>query len=877
MSDSLLNNISWYRLQAEIINIRLIPSVQAHPISVFEALIKGTNLSINYSLPVIFHIKNKGHTFKLSHNGSVLLEIMFFLCSHDDVLRWRDAFINYLNHPEAGKNFNILTISDHQHRTLKDLYSELGEIHEEGEICLEFLIPFHFKQEKDKPRTYLSKETFINAFINRFKRLFGIENKPTSLDGFHLLPYYWHYTEIRHPSRSQKGHTQYINGCAGRLYIKGRFSEIMDLLVLGNEIHTGIKLSNSYGYYIIHNDPPGYFDRRIINKGTIVSVIQDVFERYDVSDLIHKECKPSESSDIELNEEELADNIIKELVTDIYSPEPNLAFRIKKKDDTYRTVEQLSFKDLIVSQLLLKFLSEPFDKILENSAIGFRKGISRQKAIELFKEAMNQGYYYVIESDIEDFFPSVNLDILQLLIDHYIPSKDIVTKNTIKKLLLNGYKESGIFYERTKGLAQGSPLSPIFANLYLDTFDEQIAQMNLRLIRYADDFIILAMSRQEAEESLHKTESFLSDLGLRLKKEKTAIRSVFDGFEFLGIRFEKGEIAIKSDEPIRTFKKPLYITEPYLFISLNGDTINLKKDGKTIESLPLRRLSEIIAMGNVAFSSSLIKRCTECNIPLTFTLGSGYFITTIKPERKAHFDLSFLHAKKYYGLSEAERLEIAKDIVRAKIENYRTLFHSKRISKEDSIFNFIDRSLKSIESVSDINELRGIEGITARRVIEAINTLIDNPAFHIKHRRRESPDRINSLLNLAHYLIFSRINATLRSVGLNPYLGFLHEPENRYESLAADIQEPFRAQTEGSIIKILNLRIIKEDDFTESEKGYHLKKEGIKTFINTFEAELERKTSKNTISLKDQIYFQTIRIKQYMVKDQFLKFYRWKD
>ncbi len=78
------------------------------------------------------------------------------------------------------------------------------------------------------------------------------------------------------------------------------------------------------------------------------------------------------------------------------------------------------------------------------------------------------------------------------------------------------------------------------------------------------------------------------------------------------------------------------------------------------------------------------------------------------------------------------------------------------------------------------------------------------------------------------------------------------------------------------IVKILNLRIIKEDDFTESETGNHLTKEATKVFLNNFEAELERRTRRSVPSLKDQIYLQIIRIKQFMLKDEHLTFYRWK-
>lgn len=74
----------------------------------------------------------------------------------------------------------------------------------------------------------------------------------------------------------------------------------------------------------------------------------------------------------------------------------------------------------------------------------------------------------------------------------------------------------------------------------------------------------------------------------------------------------------------------------------------------------------------------------------------------------------------------------------------------------------------------------------------------------------------------------------------------------------------------------MNLRIIKENDFTESETGCYLTKEATKVFLNNFEAELERRTRRSVPSLKDQIYLQIIRIKQYMLKDEHLTFYRWK-
>ncbi len=351
-----------------------------------------------------------------------------------------------------------------EERNLEKLISETREIIKEGEICLEFLTPFPFNREKNRHRTYITKETFIKSFEKRFSRLFGKSITYNSNDdNFSILPYYWSYTEVRHPSHSQPGHTQYINGCIGKLYIKGSFNDLLPFLILGSELHIGTKLSNSQGYYLLHRESPGYFQAYFPNKKAIVSVIRDVIERYDsaLESL-------SEAEEFPFNEEEHAQTVLSQIVADTYIPTPTTAFLIKKKTGLDRMVEQISFRDMIIQQYILKTVSRPFDRIFEEGSIGFRKGISRSKAVGTVREAIKQGYQYIIESDIEDFFPSVDIGILNRLLDFYIPEKDVLLKNLLKKSIKNGYVLNGVYYERLKGLAQGSPLSPILANLYLD-------------------------------------------------------------------------------------------------------------------------------------------------------------------------------------------------------------------------------------------------------------------------------------------------------------------------------------------------------------------------------------------------------------------------
>lgn len=847
---------------------------------------------------IIFHTRGRRHSLKMREYDKVFLEICFFRKGRAYVRQWRDAFQAYLSDPVTGRNFDIVALGDVEERNFGQLAGEMDVRHTEGELCLEFLTPFPFTPEKGKARTYLAKTAFVRSLEKRFSRLFGREIVYRSQnDRFSVLPYYWNYTEIRHASLSQPGQTQYINGCVGKFYIKGCFRDLLPFLLLGSEVHAGAKLSNSQGYYLLHKEPPGYFQPFFPNKKVIVSVIRDVINRYDqaLQALSETEKYPFE-------ENQYAEHLFQLIVSDTYLPTPNVAFTIRKKSGVDRVVEQLSFRDLIMQQYLLKVISTVFDRFFEPESIGFRKGVSRQRSVGMVQDAIAEGYQYVIESDIEDFFPSVDLAILGGLLDHYLPQSDVCLKTTLLKLIRTGFVLNGTHYERRKGLAQGSPLSPILANLYLDSFDEQIRQWGLlsphedagaqgdaqrtavnkavsrgvRLVRYADDFIILTRTKEEAEDVLSDTEAYLSSLGLKIKKEKTAIRSLRDGFHFLGIRFERSAALVESDEDVKLLRKPLYIVEPYLFLSLNGDAVDLCKNRKVVETIPLRRISEIMVMEKTVFSTALLRKCTEDNIPLTIALGTGYYITTVKPDSKKYYDVSYEHGRKYSSLSETEVLCIAKEFAAGKIENYLSLFRQRFRKEQHRFLDELEGVVRQMHQAGDVAQVRGLEGAAAKKIYQQLNNFLDDDAFSLQKRDRRNPDRMNSLLNFGYYLLFSRINATVRAVGLNPYLGFLHSPQDNYESLVCDIEELFRARIDRFIIRMINLKVLGRDDFVETERGQYLKKEAVKKFIGQFAAEMEKKGAQGALPLKEDIYVQTVVLKKWALEHGSLSFYRWK-
>jgi len=870
---NIFSSLRWHRLSATLINTQSSPKMTAHPTSVMEAIVKGVSSAIGHVNPIIFHIRNQRHSVRFREGDRFVLDVLFLQATSDEIERWRNGLADYLADPGTGRNYALHEAGPVEERSYSDLLREVGQVSVEGELCLEFLAPVPFKRPKKTFRTHLDKDVFIEAFKSRFSRLFGRHvGYAGGDDEFFLLPYYWTYTEYRHQSHSQPSQVQLINGCTGKLYIKGRFSNLLPFLLLGGELHAGTKFSNAQGYYILHGDSPGYFAGHFPRKTAIISVVREVIDRYD-----NALESLSSAEGIPFSEEAYANKILAEIVSGSYMPAPNTAFYISKKRGTDRLVEQPSLKDLIVQQYLLRTLSDVFERIFEEESIGFRKGVSRQKAIEMVQSAIAEGYQYVIESDIEDFFPSVDLDLLGRLLDHYLPSGDSLVKGLILKTVQNGYVLNGALHCRTKGIAQGSPLSPLLANLYLDSFDEEVCRWSVKLIRYADDFVIMTKSKEEAEQALSRTESFLSSVGLRIKKEKTAIRHIGEGFQFLGMKFGRTEVTVSPEEDLKRLRKPLYITEPYLFLALNGEAVDIKKGGNVIETFPLRRISEIIAMEKAVFSTALVRRCAENNIPFTITLGTGYFITTIKPDSKKYYDVAFEHGRRYQALTDTEILSIAKEFAAGKLSNFVSLFAQRYAKGEHLFLAELRRVIERIHCAGDIQEVRGHEGSAAKKIYAHLNEFIDHKEFHIMKRDRRRPDRINSLLNFGFYLLFSRINATVRAVGLNPYLGFLHAPEDNYESLVCDIEELFRASICRFIVKIINLKTIGKEDFTESDQGFYLNKNARKKFLDQLEAEMERKSAKNTLSLKENIYAQTMVVKNYILENKPLSFYRWEN
>ncbi len=242
--------------------------------------------------------------------------------------------------------------------------------------------------------------------------------------------------------------------------------------------------------------------------------------------------------------DEFGHNVFARLLTlkhqverDEYRPQPLRVLSMPKPDGSQRRLAVPAVRDRVLQTAAARVLGPVLDKHLEDASYAYRAGRSVPMAVARVAHHRDQGYQWVVDADIETFFDQIDHDLLLAKLRRTLDDHSLLP--LIQLWLAATLVEPGSSQPRllTRGVPQGSPISPLLSNLYLDDFDEALLERDLRLVRFADDFLILCRDRQAAGQALELTGEVVDALRLRLKPEKTRITHFDEGFSFLGVDF----------------------------------------------------------------------------------------------------------------------------------------------------------------------------------------------------------------------------------------------------------------------------------------------------------------------------------------------------
>lgn len=777
-----------------------------------------------------------------------------------------------------------------------DLQSEAGALGElKGAVTLRLLSPLRLERPEElqqRGATFLNEDCFPAAhFLERlWARLFRFVHGrfPTAEDRADMPP-------LPDELAAEPGHLPWLDlpitggprkkpytlgGVVGAVRFVGLPNEWLTLLVAGRHLHTGAGTSYGFGRYRIEESAaqfpepflPAASALELAARREVLSAALDhVVEQSEAAGEDGVTPKAfAESADRRLGD------LARDLATGRLQPSALTGFLQPKDDGGVRPLAVPTVRDRVAQRAVAEVLSPAIDTLLDDSSYAYRKGLSRAGAARAIERAYAEGFRFVLDADIEAFFDSVPWKRLFEKLAALFPLDP-----SLLGLLAGWVKAPVVFDGRTidraklrRGLPQGAAISPLLANLYLDELDEELTREGFRLVRYADDFVVLARDIAEAREAREAAQKALAGLGLALNEEDTALRSMDAGFTYLGYLFvrslvlespkegdeatEPPKLLMPDDVPAWSWiaqvpllrlrelvaegggsgrrrrqvrvvplasaaptslpaTRPLYVTSPEARLRLDRGSVVIEVGESEPRRVPVHGISHAVFFGPARLTVPLLVSLADAEVPSFFCRRSGELRAMVSPHGSADWTLWMQQAR--HAEDEAMRLRFAREVVAAKLHNQATLavrFGWKGSDKLAEDLRALEQRTANLENVEG---LLGLEGRGSALYFAAlVDSLPEEWAFRGR-KRNPSPDPVNALLSFGYTMLHHHLASALVASGLNPRIGLFHRERGTHCALASDLQEELRWLVDAEVWDQLSRGRAKPEEFTVPASG----------------------------------------------------------
>ena len=555
------------------------------------------------------------------------------------------------------------------------------------------------------------------------------------------------------------------------------------------------------------------------------------------------------------------------LVAGTYAPGPLRRVTIPKRGGGQRNLAIPCVADRVAQCAAATVLEPRLDAEMEDASFGYRRGRSVRQAVDRVAVLRGEGYEWVVDADIDDYFDSVPHDKLLARFREIIDDERLAG---LIGLWLHGFDDGGV------GLPQGSPLSPLLANLYLDAVDETIESKGVRLVRFADDFVLLCRKQKTAEAALKRVAGLLSKQGLRLDPDKTRIVSFDQGFRFLGHLFVKSMVlrsraedpidepaagpgwqkvhgpspedpATEESAPRRDRRpdiaagpaaepeteaparrdlaprvRPLYVVQPGRTLGLANQAFAVYEGDRPVLRVHHRQVDRIEIGPGVDVVPEALVHAAASDTELAFVDGRGATQALVSPPVPDRGRLHLLQA--HHCLSPDLRIALARRIIEGRLHNQRALLYRLNRRRKDpevrEAARRIGRLIRRIDRFGSPDELRGLEGQAAALYWPSLGACLEHGWKLRRRRRRPPPDPVNLVLSWLSSLLYRDLSVLIQRHDLHPGFSVLHESQDGKAVCASDLIEALRAPlVEGLTVYLFNNRVLSRDNFSKHDDG----------------------------------------------------------
>ena len=297
--------------------------------------------------------------------------------------------------------------------------------------------------------------------------------------------------------------------------------------------------------------------------------------------------------------------------------------------------------------------------------------------------------------------------------------------------------------------------------------------------------------------------------------------------------------ALRKLIPTNDDALPLYIQTPGAKLGKDGECLKVKDHDDVIGEARLVETSQVVLYGAVQVSTQVVQELCKRNIPLVYCSSGGWFYGMTTGLLHKHVEL---RRRQYAVAADRERcLQLARRFVQAKIANCRTLLRRNHRAAPDTVIQDLKNDHAHAGTVESLESLLGVEGTAARRYFSEFAGMLKEAEpgarFDFEGRNRRPPrDPVNAMLSLLYSMLAREWTVTLQSVGLDPYLGFYHQPRYGRPALALDMMEEFRPLiADSAVLTAINNGEIQQSDWFERMGSVTLTPEGRRRLIETYE------------------------------------------
>jgi len=298
----------------------------------------------------------------------------------------------------------------------------------------------------------------------------------------------------------------------------------------------------------------------------------------------------------------------------------------------------------------------------------------------------------------------------------------------------------------------------------------------------------------------------------------------------------------------------LYLLDQGSTLHKDGEVFAITKEGKVLDKIPAIKVEQVVILGNINLTTPVIHYLLQQGIDCVFCSSYGKFHgRLISTESK----FGLLRQRQVeFILRSDKKLSIARAFVQGKLQNQRTMIMRYRreldLPQLDKTMAELERAIDKLGDCTDLALLRGIEGAASAGYYHSFKGVLKQDLGFSSRVRRPPTDPVNSLLSFGYTFLVYAIQSAVHTVGLDPFIGFLHSPEPSRPSLVLDLMEEFRPIIVDSLVLwLINSKVMTEQDFKRPEEEGRmviLTEEAIKKFIHHYE-----------LRLQSQIYHQRAR------------------